>query len=155
MVKGADMLGQVLEYNPASGEGVISAQDGKRYTFKGMEFKGDVLNCRAGLEVDFVAGATGATAVYPMPGQSGLDDGKSKVAAGILAILLGCLGIHKFYLGYTGSGVVMLLCGTIGWLLVVPGLVIWVISIVEGITYLTKTDAEFKRIYVENQKTWF
>lgn len=149
------MRGQVLEYNPASGEGVISAQDGKRYTFKGTEFRGDVLSCRPGLEVDFIAGEVGATAVYPMPGQRGRDDGKSKVAAGILAILLGCLGIHKFYLGYTGPGVVMLLCGTIGWLLIVPGFVIWVISLVEGVTYLTKTDAEFERIYVENQKAWF
>ena len=150
------MRGQVLEYNPASGEGMISAQDGKRYTFKGTEFRGDVLGCRPGLEVDFVAGEAGAaTGVYPLPGQSGAEGGKSKIAAGILAILLGCLGVHKFYLGYSGPGVVMLLCGTIGWLLIVPGFAIWVISIIEGVTYLTKTDAEFERIYVKNQKAWF
>lgn len=34
---------------------------------------------------------------------------KSKVVAGILGILLGSLGIHNFYLGYTGKAVAQLL----------------------------------------------
>ena len=34
---------------------------------------------------------------------------KSKMAAGLLAIFLGSLGIHKFYLGYTKEAVIMLL----------------------------------------------
>ena len=36
-------------------------------------------------------------------------DAKSKLAAGLLGILLGSLGIHNFYLGYTGKGVAQLL----------------------------------------------
>lgn len=76
-----------------------------------------------------------------------------KIAAGVLAILLGGLGIHKFYLGYTKEGVIMLLVS-----LLTCGLgasVMSVIGIVEGILYLTKTDEEFVETYVTNQKTWF
>ncbi len=39
---------------------------------------------------------------------------KSKIAAGILGILLGGIGVHNFYLGYTGKAVAQLLLGTIG-----------------------------------------
>lgn len=78
---------------------------------------------------------------------------KSKIAAGLFAILLGTLGIHKFYLGYTTQGVIMLLVSllTFG----IGAFVMAIIGLVEGIIYLTKSDSEFNRIYVENQKTWF
>ena len=61
--------------------------------------------------------------------------GKSRVAAGVLGILLGGLGIHNFYLGYTKRGVAQLLitllsCGILG---VVSS--IW--GLVEGIQILT------------------
>ncbi len=86
---------------------------------------------------------------------------KSKVAAGVLAILLGGLGIHKFYLGYTGPGIILLL-GTIisaALAIVIVGifglLAIGAIVLVEGILYLTKSDEEFHSIYVENRKSWF
>lgn len=39
---------------------------------------------------------------------------KSKMAAGLLGIFLGCLGIHRFYLGYTGIGVAQLVLGLLG-----------------------------------------
>ena len=39
---------------------------------------------------------------------------KSKLAAGLLGIFLGGLGIHNFYLGYTGKAIVQLLLGTVG-----------------------------------------
>lgn len=81
------------------------------------------------------------------------DVSSKKIAAGILAILLGSLGIHKFYLGYNTSGIIMLLvslltCGA-------GAVVMSVIGIVEGILYLTKSDDEFKRIYLEGRKEWF
>ena len=77
----------------------------------------------------------------------------NKIAAGICGILLNCLGIHKFILGYTQAGLIMLLvsvltCG-------VGAVVMSVIGIIEGIIYLTKTDEEFVRIYVDNRKEWF
>jgi TM2 domain-containing membrane protein YozV len=77
----------------------------------------------------------------------------NKIAAGVCGILLGGLGIHKFILGYTGAGLIMLLvsiltCG-------VGAIVMYVIGLIEGIIYLTKTDEEFVRIYVDGRKEWF
>ena len=76
-----------------------------------------------------------------------------KLVAGILAILVGSLGIHKFILGYTTQGVIMLLISVLscGILAVVSS----VIGIVEGIIYLTKSDEEFVRTYIQGQKGWF
>jgi len=76
-----------------------------------------------------------------------------RVVAGILGILLGVFGIHKFILGYTKEGIIMLLvsiltCG-------IGASVMYVIGLVEGITYLTKSDEEFMYIYQTNQKKWF
>ena len=42
---------------------------------------------------------------------------KSQVASGLLAIFLGTLGIHNFYLGYTGKGIAQLLLTLVGVLL--------------------------------------
>jgi len=71
-----------------------------------------------------------------------------RVTAGILALLIGWLGIHKFILGYTGAGIIQILlslCTGIG----------MVIPVVEGIIYLTKTDEEFYDTYVRGTKEWF
>jgi TM2 domain-containing membrane protein YozV len=70
-----------------------------------------------------------------------------RITAGILGILLGFLGVHKFYLGYTSTGLIQLLLGCCG----VGG----IIGLIEGIMYLTKTDEEFDNTYVYNQKNWF
>jgi len=77
----------------------------------------------------------------------------NKLAAGICGILLGGFGIHKFVLGYVGTGIIMLLvsvlsCGLLYWLMHLIGLI-------EGIVYLTKSDEEFVRLYVDGRKTWF
>lgn len=79
--------------------------------------------------------------------------GDKKILTGILALILGPLGIHKFMLGYTTEGVIMLLVSVLscGMLAVVPA----VIGIVEGIIYLTKSDEEFVRTYIQNKKGWF
>lgn len=82
-------------------------------------------------------------------------DSKSKVAAGLLAIFLGALGIHKFYLGYTTAGIIMLVVSLVGGIIVVGPLVMGIIGIVEGIIYLTKTDQQFYEIYVLGDKPWF
>ena len=76
-----------------------------------------------------------------------------KIVAGILAILVGSLGVHKFILGYTTEGVIMLLvtvltCG-------IAGVVMSIIGIIEGIMYLTKSDEDFVRMYIQNKKGWF
>lgn len=76
-----------------------------------------------------------------------------KLPAGILAILLGSLGVHKFILGYTTQGVILLCISVLscGILAIVSN----VIGIIEGIIYLTKSDEEFVRTYIEGQKGWF
>lgn len=85
---------------------------------------------------------------------SGSTEGADKkIVAGICGILLGGLGVHKFILGYTTEGIIMLLvtlltCG-MGWM------VMGVIGLVEGIMYLTKTDEEFVSAYIQNKKGWF
>jgi TM2 domain-containing membrane protein YozV len=76
-----------------------------------------------------------------------------KVLAGVLGIVVGAFGIHKFILGYTTEGIIMLLTTvlTCGILAIVPS----VIGIVEGIIYLTKSDEEFVRTYLQAKKGWF
>lgn len=87
------------------------------------------------------------------PEQLNTEPTKEKLVAGLLAIFIGSLGIHKFYLGYTKSGVIMLLVSllTFG----AGASVMAVISLIEGILYLTKSDAEFYQTYVQNKKEWF
>lgn len=80
--------------------------------------------------------------------RSGRSNEESKrTMAGILALLVGGFGVHKFYLGYTTAGVIMLLLACTG----VTGF----IALAEGIIYLTKTDDEFIEMYQENTKEWF
>jgi len=65
---------------------------------------------------------------------------KSKVTAGVLAIVLGGLGIHKFYLGKIGMGILYLVFCWTG----IPE----IIGLIEGILYLTATEEEFQAKYV-------
>lgn len=80
---------------------------------------------------------------------------KNKIAAGLLAIFLGTLGIHKFYLGYTSAGVIMLLVTLLGWVVLIGPLVMGVIALIEGIIYLTKSDEQFYLTYVVGERAWF
>ena len=76
-----------------------------------------------------------------------------KIVAGILGILLGGLGIHKFYLGYTTAGIIMLVVSIVSCGFVAP--IISSIGLIEGILYLTKSDEEFYRTYIAGQHPWF
>ena len=72
-----------------------------------------------------------------------------KLVAGILALLVGGLGVHKFYLGYTTAGIIQIVvtfvtCGLGG-----------IIPLIEGIIYLTKPDDEFYETYQVGEKQWF
>ena len=77
----------------------------------------------------------------------------SKIAAGVCGILLGGLGVHKFILGYTGAGLIMLLVSLLTCFLAYP--VMHLIGLIEGIIYLTKPDADFVRTYVDARREWF
>ena len=77
----------------------------------------------------------------------------TKIAAGICGILLGSFGIHKFILGYTGAGLIMLLVTLLTCFIASP--IMHLIGLIEGIIYLTKSDAEFIKTYVEGRREWF
>ena len=72
--------------------------------------------------------------------------GKSRGVAGLLALLMGALGLHYFYLGKSTAGVVFLIiffisCG-------VFGVVTWVISIIQAVLFFTSTQQEFEQKWV-------
>ena len=77
----------------------------------------------------------------------------NKIAAGICGILLGSFGIHKFILGYTGAGLIMLLVTVLSCFILSP--VMHLIGLIEGIIYLCKPDEEFVRVYVDGRREWF
>tara|TARA_Y100000815_G_scaffold232695_1_gene223491 strand:- start:426 stop:872 length:447 start_codon:yes stop_codon:yes gene_type:complete len=84
-----------------------------------------------------------------------------KILAGILGIIFGCFGVHKFILGYSKEGGIMLGVTLIGIVLSCIGVgvfVVWIMSIIgliEGIIYLTKSDADFYNTYQVGKKPWF
>lgn len=76
---------------------------------------------------------------YGQPGYVPRYSGATRVTAGVLAIILGSFGVHKFYMGKIGMGILYLLfCWTS-----IPG----IIGLVEGIIYLTKDDDTFREMY--------
>jgi len=96
----------------------------------------------------------------PPPYVAGSQGGdKEKIVAGLLAIFLGALGIHKFYLGgkeQRQAGLIQLLVSVIGICFLFAGPAIaGLIGFIEGIIYLTKDDAEFKATYGDGDKAWF
>ncbi len=76
-----------------------------------------------------------------------------KIAAGICGILLGAFGVHKFILGLTTPGVIMLLVTLFTCFIGSP--LMHIIGIIEGILYLTKSDEEFYRLYAVEKRGWF
>ncbi|NWK57525.1 TM2 domain-containing protein [Verrucomicrobiaceae bacterium N1E253] len=83
----------------------------------------------------------------PVPGAD------KKILAGVLGIILGSLGIHKFVLGYQKEGIIMLVISLVSCGFASP--VMGIIGLIEGIMYITKSDEEFVNTYITNQKPWF
>ena len=103
----------------------------------------------------------------PPPAPAPADPGSKpegadkKVLCGVLGIVLGQLGVHKFILGYNTEGIIMAAVTVVGYLLsgfcigLLGPFAMWVIGIIEGIIYLTKSDEEFVATYITGKKTWF
>lgn len=77
---------------------------------------------------------------------------KDKTAAGILAIVLGTLGIHYFYIGKTTAGLICLLvsllsCGTLA-------IVVQVLTIIQGVKMLEADEATFYNKWVNTPETF-
>lgn len=94
-------------------------------------------------------------------GLKGAGGDNKKVLAGILAIVFGSLGVHKFILGYQKEGIILLVATIIGYAticLIIGSFIIiatGVIGLIEGVIYLTKSDEEFYNTYQVGRKPWF
>lgn len=79
-----------------------------------------------------------------------------KILAGVIAIIFGWIGIHKFILGYNKEGIILLILGVLGFFTCgITSAISGIVGLVEGIIYLTKTDAEFYNTYQAKKKAWF
>lgn len=147
------MKGKVLNYDAGSKSGVVSGDDGMRYSFQSLDWK-QQSEPRSGAKVDFVGSNGSAAEIYT---DSAMAGGTSKkIAASLLALFLGVFGAHKFYLGYQKQGIIMLLVFIFGFILLgIPSMVVGVIAFIEFIMYITKSDDDFERIYVIEKKKWF
>jgi TM2 domain-containing membrane protein YozV len=85
--------------------------------------------------------------------KTGTPETHNKLAAALLAIFLGALGIHKFYLGYTKEGVIMLAVSVIGALIIFPPFIMAIIGLIEGIMYMS--DPHFEATHASKKKPWF
>lgn len=146
------MRGQVLGVDRISGEGQISGEDGLRYAFAPHDWSG-AKGPAVGARVDFEAQGTRALRIFRLPeaesapaGRPVAANDRNKYVAAALAFFLGVLGIHRFYLGRNGTGVVMLiLSATLVGLLVTC---LW--AFVDMVRYLIMSDAEFAHRYARH-----
>lgn len=143
------MRGQVLGVDRRTGDGIVAGDDGRRYAFRPADWaeRGEPA---IGMYVDFEPQQDRALSIFPVPGAPvpaapppAEQNDRNKYVAAILAFLVGPLGIHRFYLGRTGSGIAMLVltCTIVGLLLSVP----W--AFVDMVRYLVMSDREFAARY--------
>lgn len=148
------MRGQVLGVDTRTGDGIVAGEDGRRYSFKPLDWaaRGEPA---VGMEVDFETHESRALSIFPVPGSApppatvagsvpaAPDNDRNRYIAALIAFLLGPLGIHRFYLGRTGSAIAMLIlsCTIVGLILTVP----W--AFIDMIRYLVMSDREFADRY--------
>jgi TM2 domain-containing membrane protein YozV len=78
--------------------------------------------------------------------------GKSRGVAGLLALFLGSVGLHYFYMGKTSAGVLFLVatlltCGILG-------VITEIVSIIQGVLFFTSTQEEFERRWVNSPSSF-
>lgn len=152
------MKGQILHIDPQTGDGVITGEGGRRYSFREGDLLGTGQIARAGVWVDFQTQGDAAVEIYPDPNSLvPLAYGeKNKFVAGLLALFVGTFGVHKFYLGYNRAGLIMLAGTLLGWILFfLPTMIVGVIAFVEAIIYMTRSDEQFHETYEIGRREWF
>jgi TM2 domain-containing membrane protein YozV len=122
-----------------------------RCSYQNSNFDNNCRNCGTALTQGPIPNYGGLQPTVKPPGA------EKRIAAGLCGILLGGFGVHKFILGYTTEGIVMVVVYILGIFLAcgIPSLVIAIIGIIEGIMYLTKSDEEFSQTYILGRKGWF
>jgi TM2 domain-containing membrane protein YozV len=83
--------------------------------------------------------------------------GTKQLLAGYCGIILGGFGLHKFVLGYTSEGFIMLVISIVGGYLTygVTLLIMQLVGLIEGMIYLNKTHEEFVNTYFVHKQGWF
>ena len=145
------MRGQVLGVDTRTGDGIVSGEDGRRYSFTPRDWahRGEPA---IGMQVDFETAESRALSIFPVPGTTPAaappapaseHHDRNKYVAAVLAFLLGPLGIHRFYLGRTGSAITMLVltCTVIGLVVSAP----W--ALIDMVRFLMMSDREFAARY--------
>jgi TM2 domain-containing membrane protein YozV len=159
------MRGHVLGVDTRSGEGMITGEDGKRYSFRPPDWahRGEPA---VGLYVDFEATDSRALSIFPVPNAPNApatiatgayappparaaenSSDRNRLVAALLAFFIGPIGVHRFYLGRIGSGIAMLVltCTVIGLAVTIP----W--AIIDMIRYLVMSDREFAARYARRE----
>ncbi len=145
------MRGQVLGVDTRTGDGIVVADDGNRYSFRPADWahRGEPA---VGMFVDFEVQQTRALSIFPVPAEAPAaplpaaapaHNDRNKYVAAIVAFFLGPFGIHRFYLGRNGSGIAMLVltCTIVGLAISVP----W--ALIDMVRYLIMSDREFAERY--------
>ena len=146
------MRGQVLGVDTRTGDGIVTGEDGRRYSF-GPEDWAHRGQPAIGMQVDFESDQNRALSIFPVPGASpapvvqstaaAYPNDRNKYIAALIAFLLGPLGIHRFYLGRKGSAIAMLVltCTVVGLVISVP----W--AFIDMVRYLIMSEEEFAERY--------
>jgi TM2 domain-containing membrane protein YozV len=146
------MRGQVLGVDTRTGDGIVTGDDGRRYSFRPADWA-DLGEPAIGMYVDFEAHENRALSIFPVPGTVAPTPGspspargendRNRYIAALLAFVLGPLGIHRFYVGRSGSGIVMLVltCTIVGLIVSAP----W--ALIDMVRYLIMSDREFAERY--------
>jgi TM2 domain-containing membrane protein YozV len=149
------MRGQVLGVDHRTGEGIVAGEDGVRYRFTPEDWA-DRGEPAIGMRVDFETEHQRALALFPVPGTAPAKvhaplparprTDRDKLVAAALAFFLGTLGIHRFYTGRTGTGILMLVltCTVVGLILTIP----W--AFIDMIRYLMMSHEEFEQRYARD-----
>ena len=137
----------------SGGVGTITGEDGSSYNLitedilvntKQIEGRGlvghKVFFIPDGAQAKRVIVRDDILGIYIVAADGSFIGNGDRLISAIIAVLLGLIGAHKFYLGYKSQGILMFLAGTVGWLLIFPPFISFVISIAEAFIYLSKTD---------------
>ncbi len=141
------MKGQVLDYSVQENLGVITSQDGARFNFSGSEWQSESIPTR-GLWVDFEVSGNDAIKIYralSAAREVTKLSGKCKATTTLLALFLGTLGGHKFYLGSWGAGIVYIFITLAAFSQPALGLylLVLIVTLVELVHYILLADDDF------------